>query len=90
MHSQIATEAGRQRVRHPARAAAVLGIGPAVVLAGLVWALLQPYRVTLLHPYDQGFWWLFVEPPLWVILVGAFFHAFVAPGLVSDLEETDG
>ena len=90
MHSQIATEAGRPRARRSGRAVAVLTIGPAVVLVGLGWALLQPYRLTLLHPYDQGFWWLFVEPPLWVIVVGALFHAFVAPGVTADLEESEG
>jgi hypothetical protein len=33
-----------------------------------VWAVAQPYRVTLLHPHGQGFWWLFVQPPLLVVL----------------------
>ena len=53
----------------------------------IVWAFVQPWRVTLLHPYDQGFWWLAVEPPLLVILAGVLFHAFVARPLVEDLEE---
>ena len=65
---------------------AVAGVGPLTVLAGVVWALIQPYRVTLLHPHGQGFWWLFVEPPLWVMLVGLLFALVVAPGVLEDLE----
>jgi hypothetical protein len=60
-------------------------LGPLTVLAGVVWALVQPYRVTLLHPHGQGFWWLFAEPPLFVVLAGVFFHVFVARPLVDDL-----
>ena len=87
MNSQIATEAARPRIRRSARSVAVLAIGPTVVLAGLIWAFAQPYRITFLHPHDQSFWWLFVQPPLWVILVGLVFHAFVTPGVVADFEE---
>jgi ABC-type polysaccharide/polyol phosphate export permease len=43
--------------------------------------------VTLLHPFGQGFWWLVVEPPLLVVLVGVVFHALVARPLIDDLEE---
>jgi cytochrome bd-type quinol oxidase subunit 2 len=89
VNSQIATEAARPRIRRSARSAALLAIGPTVVLAGLIWAFAQPYRITFLHPHDQGFWWLFVQPPLWVILVGLLFHAFVAPGVMADLEESE-
>jgi len=60
------------------------------VVAGFVWALAQPYRVTLLHPHGQGFWWLFVQPPLWVIAVGVLFHSLVVPSILEDLEESDG
>jgi hypothetical protein len=59
------------------------------VLGGVVWALFQPYRITLFHPAGEGFWWLFSEPPLYVILVGLFFHFFVAPGIVADLEQAE-
>jgi hypothetical protein len=62
-------------------------LGPATAFAGVVWALVQPYRITLLHPHGQGFWWLFVEPPLLVVAVGLFFHFVVMPGLLEDLEE---
>jgi hypothetical protein len=75
------------RVRHSARSRTVAAIGPLVVLAGVVWAFVQPYRITLLHPRGQGFWWLAVEPPLLVVLVGVLFGLFLAPGLLEDLEE---
>ena len=88
MSTQVATKAeSGPRARRSARALAVLAIGPAVVLAGFVWALLQPYRITLLDPAGQGFWWLVSQPPLYVIAVGVIFHLAIAPGVVADLEE---
>lgn len=72
------------------RSRVISGLGPVTVLAGVLWALVQPYRVTLLHPHDQGFWWLFVEPPLLVIAVGLVFWLLVAPGVLEDLEELGG
>ena len=71
--------------RREAAARVVISLGPATVVAGLVWGLLQPYRVTLLAPQGQSFWWLAVEPPLLVVLVGIVFHLVVARGLVRDL-----
>jgi hypothetical protein len=71
--------------RREAAARIVISLGPATVVAGLVWALLQPYRVTLFEPQGQSFWWLAVEPPLLVVLVGIVFHLVVARGLVRDL-----
>jgi hypothetical protein len=71
--------------RRDAAARIVSSLGPATVVAGLVWALLQPYRVTLFEPQGQSFWWLAVEPPLLVVLVGVVFHFAVARGLVRDL-----
>lgn len=64
----------------------VSSLGPLTALAGLVWAIVQPYRITLLHPHGQTFWWLVVEPPLLVIAVGVLFHLVVVPGLVEDLD----
>jgi hypothetical protein len=88
--TQIATEAPREvRSRQTARANILSGLGPATVVAGVVWALFQPYRLTILHPHGQGFWWLVVEPPLLVVLVGALFHFLLVPGLLEDLEEED-
>jgi hypothetical protein len=70
-----------------ARARLVSVLGPLTALAGAIWAIVQPYRLTILHPHGQGFWWLFVEPPLLVIAVGLFFYFVVVPGLLEDLEE---
>jgi ABC-type amino acid transport system permease subunit len=77
-------EAPAQRT---ARARIVSALGPATALVGIVWAIAQPYRITLLHPHGEGFWWLFVQPPLLVILVGVLFHFVVLPGLLEDLDE---
>jgi hypothetical protein len=43
----------------------------------------------LLHPRGEGFWWLFVQPPLLVIAVGLLFHFVVVPGLLADLEQEE-
>ena len=71
------------------RVRAVSTIGPAVVAAGLIWAILQPYRLTLLHPRGETFWWLLIEPPLLVAAVGVAFAVLVAKPLLVDLEERD-
>jgi hypothetical protein len=63
-------------------------IGPLTCAAGVLWAVVQPYRVTLLHPRGESFWWLAVQPPLLVVLVGALFHLLVARQLLVDLEES--
>jgi hypothetical protein len=68
------------------RARVVLGLGPATVLAGIVWAVAQPYRLTILHPQGQGFWWLVSQPPLYVILAGIAFRVVVAPSLARDVD----
>ena len=81
--TQYATDLSRTRTRRSARAIAVLSLGPLAVAGGIVWALVQPWRVTLLHPFGQGFWWLIAEPPLLVILAGLVFHAVVARPLVD-------
>ena len=64
-------------------------LGPVTVAAGLVWAVLQPDRITLLHPFHQGFWWLVIEPPLLVVLAGVIFALVVARPLIADLEARD-
>jgi hypothetical protein len=78
--------AARTRRKNP-RARAVSMLGPLTVFAGLVWAIAQPYRLTLLHPHHQGFWWLAVEPPLLVVAAGVAFAFVVARPLLVDLEE---
>jgi len=69
------------------RARAVLALGPAASLGGVVWALVQPWRLTLLHPHAQGIWWLLGEAPLYVVLVGVLFRLLLAPGIVEDMQE---
>jgi hypothetical protein len=58
------------------------------MLGGVIWAFVQPWRVTFLHPHGESFWWLVVEPPLLVVAVGVFF-SFLAYGIVRDLEESE-
>jgi hypothetical protein len=86
---QISTELAQSVGRRSRRALVVLSLGPLCALGGVVWALLQPYRITLLHPYGQGFWWLVTEPPIYVVLVGLLFHWLVAPSVVDDLEDAE-
>jgi len=75
------------RAHLTARARIVAALGPVTALGGIVWALIQPDRVTVLHPHGESFWFLLVEPPLLVIAVGLFFHFVIAPGLLEDLED---
>jgi hypothetical protein len=85
MNTQTATEL-LPRARRSARARVVASLGPLAIAAGLGWALLQPWRITLLHPGGEGFWWLLAEGPLLVAAAGALFALVVAPGLIDDLE----
>jgi hypothetical protein len=87
VETQLETHVHARTAYRSGRARAIALLGPLTVLAGLVWAIIQPYRLTLLHPHHQGFWWLVVEPPLLVVAVGIVFALFVAPGLIEDLEQ---
>ncbi|HZQ63927.1 MAG TPA: hypothetical protein VFA66_01710 [Gaiellaceae bacterium] len=78
----------RTRIGRLSRSLVLLSLGPATAVAGLVWAFVQPWRITLLHPRGQGFWWLLVEPPLLVIAAAVVFHLLVARPLVRELEES--
>jgi hypothetical protein len=90
MSAELVTELeGREQVQDSARARIVLALGPITALAGLLWAIVQPYRITLLHPHRETFWWLVVEPPLLVIAVGLVFHFLIVPGLLEDMGERD-
>lgn len=70
-----------------ARVRIVLAMGPATAIGGIAWAFVQPWRLTFLHPYGQGFWWLVAEPPLYVVLVGVLFRVLIARALVEDMED---
>ena len=87
MNAELVSELRAPLRRAATRARIVSALGPTTALGGIGWALVQPYRVTLLHPRGQGFWWLFVEPPLLVIAVALFFRFAVVPGLLDDLEQ---
>ena len=89
MSSEAATTLQERAERRSVRVLALQLIGPCTSLAGLVWAVAQPYRLTLLHPRGEGFWSLAVQPPLLVVLVGVVFAVVVAPGLLEDLVSLD-
>ena len=86
MSTQLIQERVATRSR-TARARVIAAIGPLTMVGGVVWAFLQPYRLTILHPHGEGFWWLLVQPPLLVVAVGVGFALLIAPGLIEDLEE---
>ena len=78
----------RVRTRVPAwRPAALATIGPLTVLGGAVWAVAQPYRLTLLSDTRGGLWDHVAQPPLLVIAVGLFFELVVARPLVRALKD---
>jgi uncharacterized membrane protein len=77
------------RRRQP-RVLVVQLLGPVTMIAGLVWALVQPYRIAFLHPEGKGAYDYLVQPPLLVVVVGLLYLLLVAPGLVEDLERNDG
>jgi hypothetical protein len=87
LNAELVTELERPLQRATARARIVSSLGPLTALAGVIWAVAQPDRLTLLHPHGETFWWLVVEPQLLVIAVGLLFHFVVLPGLLEDLED---
>jgi hypothetical protein len=89
VETPLVRELPAQRAARNPRARAVSLIGPTTVAGGLIWAILQPYRLTLLHPLGQSFWWLVLEPPLLVAVAGMIFALVVAKPLLQDLEERD-
>ena len=87
MASQLVRELPADRAYANTRARVITLLGPSTVVAGIIWAIVQPYRLTLLHPHGQGLWWLAIEPPLLAILAGIVFAFLVAPGVIEDLED---
>lgn len=79
----------RRTARRSGRALAIEALGLLTALGGLVWAVAQPYRITLLHPRGEGFWDLAVQPPLLVVAVGLVFTFLIAPGIAEDLEAAE-
>jgi hypothetical protein len=90
VETQVATSVESTAGYRSPRARAIGLLGPLTVAAGICWAIVQPYRLTLLHPRGQGFWWLAIEPPLLVVFAGLVFAWFVARPLIADLEGADG
>jgi hypothetical protein len=87
MDSTYVRELPTTRTRYTRRAQLISLLGPLTVAGGLIWAIVQPYRLTLLHPHHQGFWWLAIEPPLLVAAAGIVFALVVARPLLADMEE---
>jgi hypothetical protein len=81
---------GRRAERRQLRVLAIEALGPLTVLAGLVWAVAQPYRIVFLNPEGKGLYDFLVQPPLLVVAVGVLFSLVVARGLLRDLEEAGG
>ena len=89
METQLETRIPAGVAYRSSRVRAVWLLGPLTVVGGLLWAIVQPYRLTILHPLHQGFWWLAIEPPLLVAAAGVFFSVAIARPLIADLEEAD-
>lgn len=102
MSSEIATTIRRRVVRREGevrharvdtrrqrRIVAVQFLGPLTMVAGVVWAIAQPYRIAFLYPDGKGFYDYIAQPPLLVVLVGLVFLLLIAPGLVEDLESEE-
>lgn len=89
MSTTYARSLPAERTRRSRRAQLISLLGPATIAVGAVWAIIQPYRLTLLHPTHQGVWWLIAEPPLLVMVAGVLFAFVVARPLLVDLAELE-
>jgi hypothetical protein len=89
MDAELVRQRAQARTKHSWRHTAVSALGPLTALAGLIWAIIQPYRITLFDPDRHGVWYLVIQPPLLVILAAAVFHFWVVPSLLADLEEIE-
>ena len=90
METQLDTHVATRVGYSTTRARVVALLGPLTVVGGLVWAIVQPYRLTLLHPHQQSVWWLIAEPPLLAVAAGLVFAFAIARPLIDDLEESNG
>lgn len=78
-----------QVARKTARVLAIEAIGPLTIVAGVVWAIAQPYRIVFLEREGKGFYDYLIQAPILVVVVGLFFAIVVAPALVDDLNDGD-
>ena len=85
MNSELVSQLEERAARRTPRMLAIDALGPLTMLGGVVWAIAQPYRLAFLHPAGKGFYDWLVQPPLLVVVVGVFFAAVIAPGIVEDL-----
>jgi hypothetical protein len=76
----------RRRTAPTPRVLAVEAIGPLTIMAGVVWAIAQPYRVAFIYRDGKGLYDYLVQPPLLVVVVGVLFALLVAQSLARDLE----
>jgi hypothetical protein len=76
--------------RQPVRTLAIEALGPLTILGGVVWIILQPYRIVFFDRAGKGFYDYLVQPPLLVIGVGLLFALAIAPGLIDDLRTARG
>lgn len=64
-----------ERAEHTAwRLIALPAIAPLTVLAGIVWAIAQPYRLTFLDSGADSVWDHLIQPQLPVAALGVLFH----------------
>ena len=94
MSSEIATSIPERRRRRRVsrwqlRVLTVQLLGPLTIIAGVAWAVAQPYRIVLLDPDGKGLYDYLFQPPLLVVVVGLVYAIAIAPGLVADLETED-
>jgi hypothetical protein len=81
----------RHRVSRSGRELTIEFLGPITILGGIVWGILQPYRIVFFdRGASLGFYDYLIQPPLLVIVVGALFTFAIAPGLLEDLRHADG
>ena len=89
MDGELVRQGAEVRTRPSRRQTVISALGPLTAFAGLVWAIVQPYRIAFLHPEGKGFYDFVGEPPLLVVLVGLVFVFLIAPGLIEDLERQE-
>jgi hypothetical protein len=83
--TELVSRLEERLARRPIRVVAIELLGPLTMLAGVVWAIAQPYRLVFLHPAGRSVYDWIAQPPLLVVAVGMFFAAVIAPSLVEDL-----